>query len=377
MFIKKIKLQNFRNYEDEEFEFEKNFNIIYGDNAQGKTNIIEAIYLSSIGRSFRTKKDSELIKIGKEKAIIELDYVRVDRKGKIRIEIDNKKNFFLNGIKQKKLSDIIGKVHIVLFNPDDINIIKEGPSQRRKFLDIMISQLKPNYLHILNTYLKTIEQRNIYLKQIRVENKPEELLDIWDIRLAELSEKIYNYRNYYMQKIKEKIKDIHNNITNCGNLCENIEIIYLKNGENKEDFYNSLKNSRKSDIKKGFTTTGVHRDDFRILINNKDVESFGSQGQQRTSVLSLKLSELEIIYDEIGEKPILLLDDFMSELDEKRRINFIETINDNQVFITCTDKIDLTAEVKASATVKRTQPALASLPNLLYSSHSKLSFDLV
>ena len=166
MFIKKIKLQNFRNYEDEEFEFEKNFNIIYGDNAQGKTNIIEAIYLSSIGRSFRTKKDSELIKIGKEKAIIELDYVRVDREGKIRIEIDNKKNFFLNGIKQKKLSDIIGKVHIVLFNPDDINIIKEGPSQRRKFLDIMISQLKPNYLHILNTYLKTIEQRNIYLKPI-------------------------------------------------------------------------------------------------------------------------------------------------------------------------------------------------------------------
>ena len=201
MFIKKIRLQNFRNYEDEEFEFEKNFNIIYGDNAQGKTNIIEAIYLSSIGRSFRTKKDSELIKIGKEKAIIELEYERIDREGNIRIEIDNKKNFFLNGIKQKKLSDIIGKVHIVLFNPDDINIIKEGPSQRRKFLDIMISQLKPNYLHILNTYLKTVEQRNIYLKQIKVENKPEEMLEIWDIRLAELSEKIYKYRSYYMQKI--------------------------------------------------------------------------------------------------------------------------------------------------------------------------------
>lgn len=344
MFIKKIRLQNFRNYEDEEFEFEKNFNIIYGDNAQGKTNIIEAIYLSSIGRSFRTKKDSELIKIGKEKAIIELEYERIDREGNIRIEIDNKKIFFLNGIKQKKLSDIIGKVHIVLFNPDDINIIKEGPSQRRKFLDIMISQLKPNYLHILNTYLKTVEQRNIYLKQIKVENKPEEMLEIWDIRLAELSEKIYKYRSYYMQKISEKIKDIHNNITNCGNLGENIEILYLNNGENQEDFYNNLKNSRKTDIKKGFTSTGVHRDDFKILINNKDVESYGSQGQQRTSVLSLKLSELEIIYDEIGEKPILLLDDFMSELDEKRRVNFIDTINDNQVFITCTDKICLNSD---------------------------------
>lgn len=344
MYIKKIRLRNFRNYEDEEFEFENKFNIIFGDNAQGKTNIIEAIYLSSIGRSFRTKKDSELIKIGKEKAIIDLDYVRSDREGNIKIEIDNKKNFYLNGIKQKKLSDIIGKVHIVLFNPDDINIIKDGPSQRRKFLDIMISQLKPNYLHILNTYLKTIEQRNIYLKQIKLENKPEDLLEIWDVRLAELSEKIYNYRNYYMQKIKEKIKDIHNNITNCGNLCEDIEILYLNNGKNKEEFYNNLLNTRKIDIKKGFTSTGIHRDDFSILINKKDVSVYGSQGQQRTSILSLKLTELDIIYDEIGEKPILLLDDFMSELDEKRRTNFIKTINNNQVFITCTDQIDINKE---------------------------------
>ena len=341
MYIKKIRLKNFRNYEDEEFEFEENFNIIFGDNAQGKTNIIEAIYLSSIGRSFRTKKDSELIKIGENKAIVELDYVRSDREGNIKIEIDNKKNFYLNGIKQKKLSDIIGKVHIVLFNPDDINIIKDGPAQRRKFLDIMISQLKPNYLHILNTYLKTVEQRNIYLKQIKMENKPEDLLEIWDIRLAELSEKIYNYRQYYIQKIKEKIKDIHNNITNCGNLSENIEIAYLNNGKNKEEFYNNLLKNRKIDIKKGFTSTGIHRDDFSILINKKDVSVYGSQGQQRTSVLSLKLTELDIINDEIGEKPILLLDDFMSELDEKRRTNFINTINNNQVFITCTDKIDI------------------------------------
>ena len=167
MYIKKIKLKNFRNYEEEEFIFKNNFNIIYGDNAQGKTNILEAIYLSSIGRSFRTKKDSELIKIGSDKAIIEIEYQRIDRNGKIKIELDNKKNFYLNGVKQKKLSDIIGKIHIVLFNPDDINIIKGGPTNRRKFLDIMISQLKPNYLHILNNYIKTLEQRNIYLKQIR------------------------------------------------------------------------------------------------------------------------------------------------------------------------------------------------------------------
>ncbi len=341
MYIKKVILKNFRNYKEEEFEFENNYNIIYGDNAQGKTNILEAIYLSSIGRSFRTKKDSELIKIGEEKAIIEIEYERIDRCGNIRIELDSKKNFYLNGVKQRKLSDIIGKIHIVFFNPDDINIIKGSPALRRKFLDIMISQLKPNYLHILNNYLKTLEQRNIYLKQIKIENKDESLLDIWDIKLAEFSEKIYEYRNFYIQKIKEKIKNIHNNITNCGYLKENIEINYITSGKNKDDFYNNLVKARKIDIKKGFTSNGIHRDDLDILINGKEAGIYGSQGQQRTSILSLKITELNIIYEEINEKPILLLDDFMSELDESRRKNLLNNISENQVFITCTDKIEI------------------------------------
>ena len=344
MYIKKVSLKNFRNYEEEEFIFKDKFNLIFGDNAQGKTNIIEAIYLSSIGRSFRSKKDSELIKIGKEKAVIDIDYERSDREGNIRIEIDNKKSFYLNGIKQKRLSDIIGKVHIVLFNPDDINIIKGGPVSRRRFLDIMISQLRPNYLHILNTYIKALEQRNIYLKQIKFENKRIDMLDIWDDKLSELSEKIYEYRKYYTQKIKEKIKDIHNNITNCGNEDENIEIEYISSGSTKEEFYNNLVKNRNIDIKKGFTGEGIHRDDISIKINNREVGIYGSQGQQRTSILSLKLTELDIINEEIGEKPILLLDDFMSELDEKRRKNFINTIHDNQVFITCTDILELDTE---------------------------------
>lgn len=254
MYIKKVILKNFRNYDNEEFEFKDRFNVIYGNNAQGKTNILEAIYLSAIGKSFRASRDSELIKIGKEKAIIEIFYERSDREGSIRIEIDDKKNFYLNGIKQKKISDIIGKVNVVLFNPDDITIIKEGPSERRKFLDIMISQLKPNYLHILNTYLKTVEQRNIYLKQIKFDNKSEDLLDIWDIKIAELSEKIFEYRQYYLQKISEKIKDIHNNITNCGESSEKIEINYLFSGKSKEDFYDKLLKNRSIDIKRGFTS---------------------------------------------------------------------------------------------------------------------------
>lgn len=339
MYIKKVKLENFRNYDNLEIEFKKDFNLIYGDNAQGKTNILESIYLCAIGRSFQTNKDSELIKIGKEKAKIEIDYVRKDREGKINIEIEDKKTFFINGIKQKKLSDIIGKINLVLFYPDNINIIKGSPADRRKFLDIMISQLKPNYIHILNRYLKTLEQRNIYLKQIKFDNKSKDMLEIWDERLADLSNQIYIYRNEYIQKIKEKIKDIHNKITNCGKQDEEIEISYISSGKTKEEYYKDLIKNRENDIRKGFTSTGSHRDDFEILINNKKVNIYGSQGQARTSVLSLKLAELEIINDEIDEEPILLLDDFMSELDENRRNNLTKAIKNNQVFITCTDKI--------------------------------------
>lgn len=339
MYIKNVKLKNFRNYDNINIEFSKDFNLIYGNNAQGKTNILEAIYISALGKSFQTNKDQELIKLGEKKAEIEIEFIRKDREGKIKIEIGDKKTFFVNGIKQKKISDIIGKINLVLFYPDNINIIKGGPSERRKFLDIMISQLKPNYLHLLNRYLKTLEQRNIYLKQIKFDNKSEDMLEIWDERLAELSFQILNYRVEYIEKIQKKIEKIHNKITNCGQNYEKIKIFFKSNGQNKEDFLKKLKENRKIDIKKGYTSIGIHRDDFEIFINEKQVNIYGSQGQQRTTVLSLKLSELDIIYDEIEEYPILLLDDFMSELDENRRTNLTKVIEKNQVFITCTDKI--------------------------------------
>lgn len=339
MYIKKVKLENFRNYDDLEIEFKKDFNLIYGDNAQGKTNILESIYLSAIGRSFQTKKDNELIKIGKDKAKIEIEYIKKDREGKIKIEIADKKTFYINDIKQNRVSDIIGNINVVLFYPDNIDIIKGGPAERRKFLDIMISQLRPNYIHLLNRYLKTLEQRNTYLKQIKFDNKSKDMLEIWDERLAELSDKIYIYRNEFIKKIQGKIKEIHNKITNCGNQEEKIEIKFISSGKNKEEFYKNLIKNREEDIRKGYTSTGIHRDDFDILINNKKVNIYGSQGQARTSVLSLKLTELEIIYEELEEEPILLLDDFMSELDENRRNNLVKTIKNNQVFITCTDKI--------------------------------------
>lgn len=339
MYIKKVKLENFRNYDNLEVEFKKDFNLIYGNNAQGKTNILEAIYLSAIGKSFQTNKDSEMIKIGKEKAKVEIEYETKDREGKITVEIADKKTFFINGIKQKKISDIIGKINIVLFYPDNIDIIKGGPAERRRFLDIMISQLKPNYIHILNKYLKTLDQRNAYLKQIKFDNKSKDMLEIWDESLSQLSYQIYTYRSEYIQKIKEKIKVIHNKITNCGQQDEKIEISFISSGKSQKDFYENLLRNRENDIRKGYTSTGSHRDDFDIYINDKKVNVYGSQGQQRTSVLSLKLTELNIIQDEIGESPILLLDDFMSELDENRRNNLTNAIENNQVFITCTDKI--------------------------------------
>lgn len=338
MWIKKIKINNFRNYKSQEINLEKNINLFYGENAQGKTNIIEAIFLSSMGKSFRAKKDKEMISLGEEKSIIEIEYEKIDRDGKIKIELGNKKIVYINGIKIKKLSELLGNINVVIFTPDDINILKGGPQNRRRFLDIMISQLRPNYMYNLNLYLKTLEQRNNYLRQIREENKNENMLDIWDEELANYAINIYKYRKEFIEKIKEKIKKTHEEITNNK---EEIKIEYLSECISKEKYLELLKQRRKLDIIKGYTTKGIHRDDFIIYINDKELSTYGSQGQHRTAILSLKLSELNIVKEEIGESPILLLDDFMSELDEKRRKNFLEKIEDVQVIITCTEKIDI------------------------------------
>lgn len=337
MFIKNIKLKNFRNYENQEINLENKVNIFYGDNAQGKTNILEAIYLCALGKSFRTKKEKELILFSKDNSFIEINYQKKDREGKINLEINNKKYFSLNDIKLKKLSEILGNINIVLFSPDDINIIKGNPDNRRRFLNIMISQLRPNYVYNYNLYLKILDQRNNYLRQIKFENKSTELLDIWNQQLTICAENVYNYRKDFIQKVLDKINNIHSKITDEKEI---INIKYVSNFKNREDFLNQLKECEDIDIKKGFTTRGVHRDDFEVYINNNKLNIYGSQGQIRSFILSLKISEMEIIYDEIGEYPILLLDDFMSELDEKRRIGFLNSVNNAQVLITCTDKLE-------------------------------------
>lgn len=304
-------------------------------NAQGKTNIIEAAFLSAFGKSFRAKKEKEIIKENKLETIIELSYEKEDREGRIKTIINEKKEVFINGIKIKKLSELLGKINIVFFCPDDINILKTGPASRRRFLNIMISQLKPNYVHNVNMYLKNLEQRNKYLKQIKFENKSKDLLEIWDEKLAEYSEKIYEYRHEYIEKIKKIINEKHEKITDGK---EKIEIKFFSDCKDKNNYLKELKEDRDNDIKKGYTAKGIHRDDFEVFINGKKVNIYGSQGQNRTVVLSLKMCEVEIIKEEIGELPILLLDDFMSELDSKRINSFFENIEDTQVIVTCTEK---------------------------------------
>ena len=338
MYIDKIKLNNFRNYIEEEINLDKNINIFYGNNAQGKTNILESIYLCAIGKSYRTNKDREIININKEFSKVEINYSKKDREGKIKLEISDKKNLYLNDIRLKKISEILGNINIVLFNPDDINIFKEGPSKRRRILDIMISQLRPSYVYNLNMYLKILEQRNNYLKQIKYENKNEELLDVWDTQIAKYAEIINLYRKEFTEKIKEKILDIHKKITDNK---EEIKIEYISDFTNQEEFLKEIKNSRKIDIIKGYTGKGIHRDDLKLFINDKEIGIYGSQGQHRSAILSIKLSELQIIKDETEENPILLLDDFMSELDKIRRQNFLEDVKDTQIIITCTDKLEL------------------------------------
>lgn len=349
MYLKKIKLVNFRNYKEQQIELSPNMNLFFGENAQGKTNILEAVFLCAIGKSFRAKKEKELINLEEKEAFVEVEYEKSDRSGKIKMILDDKKSIYVNEVKQSKLSDILGKINMVMFSPDDIEILKSSPAKRRRFLNIMISQLRPHYVHSLNMYQKTLEQRNNYLRQIVNENKPAEMLEIWDESLANYAKEVFEYRNEFIQKIKEKILNIHSQITEGK---EELKIKYISDCEDKDTYREELKKARKSDIERGYTTKGIHRDDIYFFINKKQVNIYGSQGQNRTVILSLKLAELEIIKDETDEYPVLLLDDFMSELDGKRRENFLKNVHNTQILITCTDEFTIREKMCKTFQVK-------------------------
>ncbi len=331
MLIKEVQLEKFRNYENQTIELNENINVFYGKNAQGKTNILEAIYFCALGRSFRTYKENELIKFGNDTAKIIVKYYKENRDREVEIDLkrNEKKCIKLNKIKLNKNSELVGNINLILFSPDDIIMLKEGPSQRRKFLDILISQLKPKYLHELNEYNRVLEQRNAILKTRRLDT-----IDIWNEQLASYSEKIFTYRKEYVEKLKEQIIQIHPKLTNE---LEKIDITYKTCFKNKNQFLELLKQKEDYDTMRGFTSEGMHRDDFEIFINETSLNAYGSQGQHKTAILSLKIGELMIVKEETGENPILLLDDITSELDTYRINSIFENINKYQVFITCTD----------------------------------------
>lgn len=331
MIINKIYLENFRNYETQEIVLDKNINVFYGNNAQGKTNILEALYICAFGRSFRTYKDAELIKFEKENAKVKVDFEKNEREKNIEILISKKekKTIKLNGIKVNKNSELLGNMNIVLFSPDDIIILKESPASRRKFLDILISQLRPNYVHLLSEYNKVLEQRNAMLKSKRIET-----IDVWNEQLANFAEKIFKYRDEYISKIQKGLEKITPQLTNEK---ENLTIKYKTRFTNKDKFLKDLNDNINNDLFRGYTGIGTHRDDFELFVNNMELNLYGSQGQHRTAILALKFAEMEIIKDEVFENPILLLDDITSELDLERLNLIFNKIKDYQVLITCTD----------------------------------------
>jgi len=337
MYIKSIELKNFRNYESLNINFDKRINFIVGNNAQGKTNLLESIFMSSIGKSFRTSKDGEMI--GFEKDFCKIKTVAKKNFSETEVEIilkrDSGKFIKVDGINVARTSDLLDNIYIVIFSPEDLKIVKDEPEKRRKFINRELSIIKPSYYDALSNYKKVLIQRNIYLKEKNIDTS---VLDIWNMQLAKYGSKIISMREDFINKIDCISKKIHNNITDGK---ENLILEYdpnIKNQENLEEkIYEELKKSEENDFRLRTTTRGPHRDDIQFFIDGINVRSFGSQGQQRTAALSLKLAEIDLIKEETGENAVLLLDDVMSELDPTRQQFLIKSLSDIQLFITSTE----------------------------------------
>jgi len=337
MYVKKLQLINFRNYMDLNIELNKGVNIFIGDNAQGKTNILEAIYYCSLAKSHRTNRDRELINWNCEEAYIQsyISKERLDKNIDIKIFKDGKKGIRINKIKVAKIQELIGIFNVVLFSPEDLKIVKESPAYRRRFLDIEICKLNSKYYYSLVQYNKALNERNSLLKKWN--GNVEEIIGIYDSQLAQYGSFIINERLKYIELLNEKGKVIHRDITSNSEDISFKYISSLKTTQNLEEGLNLLlKKSLKSDIEKRTTSHGPHRDDFSININDIDTRNYGSQGQQRTSVLTIKFSSLEIIKEQTGEYPVLLLDDVLSELDLNRQKYILSSINNVQTIVTCT-----------------------------------------
>ncbi|MGN0658119.1 MAG: DNA replication/repair protein RecF [Emergencia sp.] len=340
MYIKNIELANFRNYKQLNLDFSPNVNLILGNNAQGKTNLLEGIYITSIGRSFRTSRDSELVSFDEDTARIRVEAQKdiCDTSVDITIRKDAKKSIRKDGVNIKKTSQLLDNILIVIFSPEDLKIVKDEPEKRRRFIDRELCQIQPLYYDSLSSYKKTLLQRNTYLKEESIDSS---VLDLWDMQLARYGARIIQIREKFIKKISGFSGQIHSSITNGK---ESLFLEYNPNVEYTEDpaeqegfFYDEIKKAFRNDMRQRTTTRGPHKDDISFFVNRVNMRSFGSQGQQRTCALSLKLAELNLIREETGEDAILLLDDVMSELDIERQEYLIKTLKENQLFITTTD----------------------------------------
>lgn len=329
MYIKEIELHNFRNYSDEKISFSRNVNIFLGNNAQGKTNLLEGIYLNGLGRSFKNVRERDLIKFNcdfcrlKTRFFSERD--EEEKINELAITRDGKKGIKADGIEIKKTSQLLERLYIIVFSPEDLKIVKDEPEKRRRFIDREMCQIRAGYLADLGDYKRVLKQRNAYLKG---DNIDMDMLAIWDVQLASLGTRIIERRRNFIEKLEIISREIHYRITGGK---ERLELKYEPSEFDPEKV--------RDDIRNRTTGHGPHRDDFNIMADGIDLRKFGSQGQQRTAALSLKLSEIKIIEEEKGEKPVLLLDDVLSELDNDRQIYLLNSLGENQMFITTTDII--------------------------------------
>ena len=335
MYIESLDVKGYRNYSELSLNFSSSTNIFYGNNAQGKTNVLEAIYVAGTTKSHRANKDSELIMFGEEEAHIKLivNKDNVKRRIDMHLKKSKAKGVAIDGIPIKKAVDLLGIINIVFFSPEDLNMIKNGPAERRRFIDMELCQLDKLYVHNLVNYNKALNQRNKLLKDIAFDLRLKDTLDIWDSQVVMYGTEIIKLRKKFISELNEIIRDIHKDLS--GNK-ENLVLSYEPSVD-ENSFAKEILSCRERDLKLKSTSVGPHRDDIGFFINDMDVKKFGSQGQQRTSALSLKLSEIELVKKITKDNPVLLLDDVLSELDSERQNHLLNSISKVQTIITCTE----------------------------------------
>ncbi|ANB55715.1 DNA replication and repair RecF family protein [Anoxybacillus sp. B7M1] len=345
MFLTHLSLKNYRNYISQELSFTNKVNVILGENAQGKTNLMEAIYVLAMAKSHRTSNDKELIRWDEEYAKIEGKAVKKNGPSALQLVISKKgKKAKISHIEQKKLSQYIGHINVVLFAPEDLHLVKGGPQVRRRFIDMEMGQISPVYMHDLSRYQKILQQRNHYLKLLQTKQHHDEaVLDVLTEQLIELAAKITLKRYEFSQLLQKWAEPIHREISRG---LEKLQIQYHPSVQVSEElelsriieaYTEKFVKIKEKEIQRGATLAGPHRDDLSFDVNGRDVQTFGSQGQQRTTALSIKLAEIELIFSETGDYPILLLDDVLSELDDFRQTHLLNTIRQKvQTFVTTT-----------------------------------------